>query len=1144
MNFIQQLFGKKAADAPSKKGWLSIAVHCPTSRILAYCRGPLNHIAHWGEVGFLLEQRLEECRKHYDFVPDEVIIGFIVENIEKVPVLDKAKPEPFERFIKGLKEQKRVSLREYQYRKESNLKDSDVLPTQYQTWVALQNSRELANRHATDLKEFKQQLEQQPVNTDILINLMTSYLSDSLLFGKFIEAMTQMEGLAKRIELYTKLESLIENSKLYKNSRVEEMDYFLMLPPDQMEPIHVLACETLRDALRKECDGRLFGVPMAKLMSQGSYDRICKMMIDYHTYKKMPLDPIDEEYTMKHHYAQDMNGLVSATRAVGLYDESDSDAYPGMGAGVSPDTSLPKVPVNMGNLDDEEPAGQTSTQQAVERPAVMHPEPIAFPAVTPLAAPVQADHEPIPAPQSAPVAAQQPEVAMEPIIDVEAEAAMSIQRLSAGALLRDEVYRWREYTAITQRQLEWAFAQPYITAEKLIQNGTLHGAILKTRYFMELVTTVANAEDDISSLSLTDRNVLLAYGKSMDHTYDEYEMMLSMVKEGSAEYVGINRQKASLLAEYGQVKSKVLLLRKDEQRRLMHKAIEHASLWAEHFFDGSAYPLLSDEGFFQQFDEYQQEPAFLLAVLPKIEALALRPKEQRKRSIGELIQKLDYYGSINRRSGDATYIPYGESTALSAEQCTWEQVFYLLCFYLQERDRLLQETQPDIHGVCEMVQLHMRLGRKLPGWMLQSLYWVIDMEIQVNRYGEQLKTAYRYAIESYQAVDKTEIQPYPWTAENARFQCRSLAAALAEWGNRFTRWYNAEEVWNWYCQGDAVPNGFVPSDEAEYAHRKKSKKGNKGGEEVPAKPAQTQAEAAEHTPTETVVKEDTAINQPKNQPVPEEQKLSTLIPPVTQEALPAHEEGKPAEAEKLPVKSVDELTDKKADPVDNVPGSNYIEEQDPLDSLGSDVSFADEFGHHPNDLENYSGTAADNVKEPNIEDINANMAGNSPTEPLTREDTITLFQLIADENLQEYDQEQQSLFEEDVDAIVADNCQFTQWNWNSGRTYSQLGVEVCEYIDRKLADAEADLDECVDLIMALLIVDIAHLPLFMWAIHEQCSKQKFGVLPKVIQVWEEMASEIKRDYPSEVTDIFVQQLEQRANYLSSCWSEIHSSGKE
>ena len=1145
MNFIQQLFGKQGGGAPSKKGWLSIAVHRPSGRILSYCRGQLNHMAHWGQVEFLLEQRIEECQKHYDFIPDEVIIGFIVENIEKVPTLDKAKPEPFEQYIKGRKPEKEVSLREYQYRKESKLKESDPLPPQYQTWVALQNSRELSNRHATDLKDFKLELAKQPIDADRLTSLMSSYLSDTVLFGKFIEVMTQMDGLERRIALYTQLESLIEESKLYKQSRVEEMDYFLMMPASQMEPIHVLACETLRDALRKENDGRIFGIPKSKLKGQGNYDRLCKMMIDYHTYMKMPLDTVDEEYNMKHRSSSDMEGLVNAIRDEGMYDETDSDAYPGMGQHQGQPVGQPKVAVNMGDLNEEQPGSTVSEQRSPSQVLMEMMEPKIKEPVTPPVtreAPIQPEvHLPeAPVPPAQPV--QQPAVPQVPTIDEELEATKSIQRLSAGALLRDEIFRWREHVSITKRQLEWAFAQPYITAEKLIQNGTLHGAVLKTAYFTQLVSTVANSDDDITALSSADRNILLAYGLSMDRTYAEYEAMLSQVEEDSSDYAAINRQKASLVAEYGRVKSKIELLRKDEQRRLRSQAIGQAGQWLDHFFEGTPYPLLTEKAFFQQFVDYEGDPTYLGEVLSKIEQLSAQPMERQGRTLGDLLQGLQRFeGQSSAVKGGSLFIPFEELKELSAEQCSWSQVLYLLVYYLLERDRLNKETHTDVNGVCEMIQLHVRLGRKIPGWMLQSLYWVIDVENKVNRYCEALREVYRYALDAYQSTDKGAIEPYAWKAVADRLEFQSLAATLAQWGNRFTRWYDAEEVWNWYNQGDATPNGFVPADDEAYKKKAKPKKITEAVKQAIASTeslpsSQTEGQSESPAVNETASQEQPVVAQEggqkegkesqeqqekskseehTEQPSVEQTGGTVSIETAAQKALPEH-----IEKQKEEKQGSDEPSESGTDMGD----MNLV---DPTEGL---EGFGDEPVQDSADLEQEAQVAKSS--ETAIELPELNVPGEVDA-ALTKDMALPLFEEVAEEQIALNDSEVQAVFGQDDEAVLVDNYQFNAWKWNDSSLVVQLGADVSEHLDKRMKGISEDVEIGYDLFMGLLIVNRDHIADCMWEIYS-LYEEKVDTLFAVADVWKALAQDFKAFNAGRTLELFVQRLNERSEYLKVC----------
>lgn len=1059
MDFLKQLFGKKSDKGPSKKGWLSIAVHRPSSRIIKVVKGLMGNAGHWGEVEFLVENRIEESKKHYDFIPDEEVIGFIVENIEKVPTLDRAKPEIFERYIKGLKEQKRVSIRAYQYRKESNLKETDSLPPQYQTWVCLQDSRELKNRHATDLRDFKEEIQRRPFDSEKLIVQMTSYLADIQLFGKFIIALTEVKDLSQRINLYMQLEKIIEESTLYKQSRIEEMDYFLMMPPEQMEPIHVLACETLRDVVRKDFDGKIFGIPKAKIKDKRNYDRLCKMMLDYHTYKGLPLDYIDDEYKLRHNFTKEMDSLVEATRADGQYDESDSDAYPGLSYADSPVAERQKVDVPMGQMIQEEWAeGKQSPKSQVDpfdmddqqreimnvpRRSQETPAQSAAPVTPDPAAEVVTE---TPAAEPATVVIEEPK----PALDELSEAIKSLQRLASGALLRDEIFLWREHEVITRKQLEWAFAQPYITSEKLIQNGTLHGAVLKTRYFETLFNQVANAEEGIDQLSTVDRNILLAYGTSMERTNAEYDAMLKDKIPGSNEYAAINRQKASLLSEYGRIQDKVTQLRINEQQRLMDRAIEQAERWIEHFFAGSTYALLSEEAFFKQFDDYDGHPDYLRALLSVLERQGGQPRHQTKRTIEDFIYCLQRFATIHAcQDSGAAFIPHEQLQGLTPKCCGWGQVLYQLGFYLMERERLQHETGADINAVCEMIQLHMRIGKKIQAWMLHALYWVIDTEEKINRYCERIRKRFEYTWICYQTTEPESLDPYLMTEEDQRLICSPLPEALPQTAlSVFNRWYNAEEVWAWYCSDEAVPGGFQPKEEPE-PKRKRNRK-------QPTDPDPKLNEAkADQVNTNSVTNEGEGVADPLPQdPEPntepttvgQEEQIDEeqIITDQQVETEPVQEEQPAAEEDSAQEMSQTEELEKQEEKEEEDPDTIVAEGSD----LEVDLAFTDptteidESGFIPNETPQaedeeedekkieYDGSVIDAPDEQELAEANANKE--------LAERLINEFNQHINRLALVYTEEEQLVFGPDNEAIASVSQGQRPWQWNESHTLRQI----------------------------------------------------------------------------------------------------------
>lgn len=1057
MDFLKNLFGKKSDTGLSKKGWLSIAVHRPTGRIITSSKGLMGNAGHWGEVGFLVENRIDDSKRHYDFVPDEEVIGFIVENIEKVPTLDKAKPDVFERYLKGLKEQKRVSIREYQYRKESDLKESDPLPSQYQTWVRLQDSRELKNRHTTDLRDFKKEIERHPFDTEALVALMQSYLTDSQLFGKFILAIAELKELDQRVQLYTQLEQVIEESSLYKQSRIEEMDYFLMIPPGEMEPIHVLACETLRDVLRKDHDGKLFGIPKSWLKGTQTYDRLCKMMLDYHTMKGLPLDYIDDEYNLRQNYSKEMESLVEATRLSGQYDETDSDAYPGLRPSSTPPITSPSVPIDMGKMLEEEahPSSAQSLQQEMhaldndrveERmPQGESPAKKEAPVAAQVAQPLSEQAQPVTE------ATEQPVEGAAPPFDEQAESAKSIQRLTAGALLRDEIYSWRDKEAITRRQLEWAFAQPYINAEKLIRNGTLHGAVLKTRYFEELFERVASDSESLEQLPLVDRNILLAYGTSMERTRAEYDSMLEDEQLLDSDKASINRQKVSLESEYGRIQEQVNQLRLLEQQRLMDSALQLAVRWVEHFFAGTEFVRLSDEAFFQQLEDYTAYPKYIQTLLPVLERQGGVPKEQRKRSFTDLFYLMDrFHNTIMGGVSGARFVPHEQQQGLTPDQCGWGQVIYQLGFYVMERERLRQESDTDINAVCEMIQLHIRIGKKLQGWMLHALYWVIETEENINRYCERTRARYQYALDSYLTEEKEGLDPYVMTEEDQRMQIAPLQASLPQsLLSAFSRWYNAEEVWQWYFSGEAKPGGFQPAEPAEGQRSKPKRDRKKATNQTPI--ASEQPSQVDETETEVT---------PETPKTPETPEVKTEA---TQEVEPTSTEP-----------SIDETQQTPPTPS----GTEGKEAEQEEDSKYLDASFGgdDDFVAAIDDLPDTEGkpdeSGEDEDKDRNL--VNEPQAQlEEPAEDQIADDQderlVDEFNTYIESMDLTYEDEQQAVFDQDGEVLAGSDQDTPHWKWAESFTLSNLGPEGQTEIEEWIHNFGQELSDDIDQQMALFI---------------------------------------------------------------------------
>lgn len=552
--WVDRFFGNNPARKDvllDKECRLFMSVERNTCVVMAASKATVNDKTGWGKLEHQTGMRLDQVRKSYEFVPDEMVCCWRFPNIEKTPVIDD-KFKAFSDFLKGKKPEKTMSLREYAFRLDKKIPDGEPLPDkEFSNWCAIQSSLQLKESYKTDITEMKRIMMKdtlEDADRERIAYYINLYKDNDRYLANFLDEINAAGDEGRRLEVFKIVEPAIDGTKYYKLAQVEKIQYLFSMDVHDMRSIHALCIELLCSELERKSDKKFEWTDskdsdLAKLKLQlfryhDLHDRLTQKEIE------MKLDLEDQT---------SFDNLKELFIKKGVYVGKNGVPYvqPNMSTGkpvqASRTLSVPKGSQGTGFVEQMNRArGNSGIVEAKKEPAHIKDDQQRF--------------------------------------ELAKEKSESLARLSHGVLLRQEIDRYKDYPEITAAQLEWAFKQPFITTDILIANGTMVGSIMSTRFFAELENRIGDyagiGENPFSPL---DEQVITAYAtilsKDIEYYGAQVESNTDMVMDGRDYREEMKRlilSKKTILTTLNPLLKQLQKVRENE--RLMHE-LDQAHEW-------------------------------------------------------------------------------------------------------------------------------------------------------------------------------------------------------------------------------------------------------------------------------------------------------------------------------------------------------------------------------------------------------------------------------------------------------------------------------------------------------------------------------------------------------------------------------------
>ncbi len=522
-DFFNSLLGRKKVKKDitlSKECQLFMAINRKTGAALYAAKGTISDPAGWGKLEYHVKQRLTTLKKHFDFIPDELVMCWHFDNIDKTPVIDD-KYQSFVDFLKDRKPDASVSLREFVYRRDNNLgNDEKISDDKFQSWCNIQDSLQQKNSFDKDIVKMADIMAAGTYNEDskqLIAYFMDLYKDNDQLLPKFLEKIEALEDTKLRIAIFRDVEPLIENSHYYQLKGAADIKLLLGMPVEDMRPIHILSMELLCDNL--ECKtGRKLSL-LSSQLGASDLKSLKKQLFAYH--KKIgKLSVAEEAIQLECDFHMLQQEIKEFCEKRGCYSNEGNTR-------ISP-------PVKKQN---ETVSGATEQPTSGTLANVKSPEYVNPSEASPgrgasfreqLNAKLKKPGKTETLTQSAGGNDKPDHTEESAVLDISKETAESLQRLSRGSLLRKEIDKFKTYPEITVAQLEWAFNQPYITTDLLISNGTMVGSVMATRFFENLSSRIGSYSgvDDIE-FSPVEENVISAYATVLSNDIKVYSEQIA-----------------------------------------------------------------------------------------------------------------------------------------------------------------------------------------------------------------------------------------------------------------------------------------------------------------------------------------------------------------------------------------------------------------------------------------------------------------------------------------------------------------------------------------------------------------------------------------------------------------------------------------
>lgn len=517
-DFFNSLLGRKQVKKDitlNKECRLFMAVNRKTGAALYAAKGAINDPASWGKLEYHVRQRLTILKKHFDFIPDELIMCWHFDNIDKTPVIDD-KYQSFVDFLKDRKPDASISLREFVYRRDNNLdNDEKISDDKFRNWCNIQDSLQQKNSYDKDIMKMDEIMAAGTYNEEskqLIAYFMDLYKDNDQLLPKFLEKIEALEDKNLRIAIFREVEPLIENSHYYKLKGAADIKLLLGMPVDDMRPIHILSIELLCDNL--ECKtGRKLSL-LSSQLGASDLKSLKKQLFAYH--KKIgKLSVAEEAIQLECDFHMLQQEIKEFCEKRGCYSNEGNTRI------------SPQVKKQNETVSESAEQSTSGTLANVKSPEYVNHSKTNSGRGTSfkeqLNAKLKKPGKTETQDQSADGNDKSDHTEQSAVLDISKEIAESLQRLSRGSLLRKEIDKFKTYPEITVAQLEWAFNQPYITTDLLISNGTMVGAVMATRFFENLSSRIGSYSGvDNIEFSPVEENVISAYATVLSNDIKVY----------------------------------------------------------------------------------------------------------------------------------------------------------------------------------------------------------------------------------------------------------------------------------------------------------------------------------------------------------------------------------------------------------------------------------------------------------------------------------------------------------------------------------------------------------------------------------------------------------------------------------------------
>ena len=726
MGFINRLFrsGNEAKQPDARRGRVMVSVDGKSGRITHMAKGPLNHPNKYGEISYYVDLRMRYYDEKSDFIPDEQVMSYIVDNFAVVPALSKDDPSELSRYLKNRKVERKISIRELVYRKQHGMSEDEPLPHEYQNWLAIQKSKEIQFNYKLDIDRFAELIAQDDPDYDALSDILGGYVDSNQLFGSFIQRIYDLSTCKRRVALYSHLEPVIERSELYRSAEIENMDMFLNMPSDMMTPLHVLAAETLRAKLAEKTVYRNFISSLSE-RDQETYDKIRLMLYMYHKDHNMECDEFDDEFKMEQNFSMDQENLTRFLEEKGLFDDTDSDAF----RGFDQDDNIPEkpeLPADLKKEGGEDKAVQPipvrmDLQEEMDGSAPKEEQTDSLPDVPRLSPDQEIGVPKVPIPL--PIFGTEDD---ELFKSDEELILTTLQKLSRGRMLRDEIYAYKNRPAVTAAQMNWAFHEGKKTPDDFLSDGTLNGVLKDTVYFKQLVEKAVSYNGfSGEEFSIEEKQLVTIYAESQSKEIECLEELMRNSCYDQEIRGSIAKEVLGMKAVLNSLESFLADARKEAYLQRMMRELDGIKGWLLKTvgIDTSSENTYAD--FWKAMVTYGDDWTFMNALCQLIDGL---PGNANFKSLYHIIEVQSYTEESAEKGGGFYLID--DPRIMEIERVSWGQLLYLSVLN-REKERILDERHgKDQRGLEAMLYIHERLAKKVPGWLVTSLDW----SALVNRY--------------------------------------------------------------------------------------------------------------------------------------------------------------------------------------------------------------------------------------------------------------------------------------------------------------------------------------------------------------------------------------------------------------------------